>query len=165
MRKDSAHHRFSSRTRTRTMGTMTTSRNILIIDDDPNIRESLRMVLEGQDFVVSEAHDGEEGILKAIGELPHLIIVDMMMPRVSGFTVIERLKHHHQLAIPIMMLTGNQNEQQRAYAEFLGVDQFLSKPIRASELLNHVSRLMPASLGQLPPIYIEAEAGTLSAFG
>ncbi|WP_157369549.1 response regulator transcription factor [Zavarzinella formosa] len=122
---------------------MTNSPTVLVIDDDPNIRESLQMILKDQGYRVIEACNGEMGIGKAVGERPNLIIVDMMMPKVSGFLVIERVKHQHNLPIPIIMLTGNESDQQRSYAEFLGVDAYLNKPVRISQLMEAVERFCP----------------------
>ncbi len=129
-------------------------RTVLVIDDDPNVRETLQMALEDLGFRVLSAVDGEAGIARALKELPDLVIVDMMMPRASGFVVIERLKHS-QLGIPVIMLTGNESGHQRAYAEFLGVDCYLNKPVRPQQLFQAVNRFcpppaIPAYVTQLP---------------
>lgn len=122
---------------------MSLPRTVLVIDDDANVRESLQMALEDRGFRVLCAGDGEAGISRALKEFPDLIICDMMMPRASGFVVIERLKHHHGLSIPIIMLTANESDYQRAYAESLGVDDYLSKPIPAAQLFSSVDRCLP----------------------
>ena len=122
---------------------MNSLRTVLIIDDDPNIRETLQIVLEGRGYQVLSATNGEAGIAKALKERPHLIIVDMMMPKASGFVVTERLKQQHQLSIPIIMLTANESDHQRAYAEFLGVDAYLNKPVPTQELSVVLQQLCP----------------------
>ena len=149
MRMDSAHG--LSVGPHRPLSHMSNTPTVLVIDDDANVRESLRMVLRDQGYRVIEACDGELGIGKAVTERPHLIVVDMMMPKVSGFLVIERVKHQHRLPIPIVMLTGNDSDHQRSYAEFLGVDACLSKPVRLSQLMEAVERFCP-----LPPAPIMA---------
>ncbi len=119
-----------------------TARTILVIDDDPDIRGDLRSILEDQGYRVVTAPDGKAGLEKAFEGRPDLVIVDMMMPRMSGFVVLERLKQSAQ-AIPVIMLTGNESDQQRTFAEFLGVDAYLNKPIGVRQLLDQVQRLCP----------------------
>ena len=125
---------------------MPLSRTVLVIDDDPDIRDLLRTALEDRGYGVVCAPDGETGIARALKDLPDLVIVDMMMPRISGFAVLERLKHQHRLSIPIIMLTGNESDHQRQYAEFLGVAAYLNKPIRQVNLLQVVGRCCPLPL-------------------
>jgi|SRR5262245_10234769 len=125
---------------------MAAVRTVLVIDDDPNIRETLQIALQDVGFRVISARDGEDGISRAVAELPDLVIVDMMMPRASGFTVIERLKQKHQLRMPVIMLTGNESDHQRAYAEFLGVDCYLTKPVRPFQLFQAVGQFCPPPL-------------------
>ena len=122
---------------------MTVPRTVLVIDDDPDIRDLLQDALQGRGFRVDCAPDGEVGVAKAIQSPPDLVIVDMLMPRVSGFTVLERLKQHHRLPVPIIMLTGNDSDQQRAYAEFLGVDAYLNKPVHPALLFETVDQFCP----------------------
>ncbi|HEX3146809.1 MAG TPA: response regulator [Gemmataceae bacterium] len=122
---------------------MTVARTVLVIDDDPDIRELLQDVLRDRGFHVDCAPDGDAGVAKAIHAPPDLVICDMMMPRASGFTVLERLKQQHRLPVPIIMLTGNDSDHQRLYAEFLGVDAYLNKPVLPHELFETVDRFCP----------------------
>jgi DNA-binding response OmpR family regulator len=122
---------------------MPAARTVLVIDDDPDIRDLLRSALEDRGFRVQCAPDGEIGIIKALNASPDLVIVDMMMPRASGFQVLEKLKLHHGLPAPIIMLTGNDSDHQRAYAESLGVDAYLCKPVRPAQLFQTVDRFCP----------------------
>ena len=122
---------------------MAVSRTVLVIDDDPDIRETLQTALEHRGYRVICAPDGEVGIGRALNDRPDLVIVDMMMPGVSGFVVLERLKHHHRLRIPIIMLTGVESDHQRAYAEVLGVDLYLNKPVRPAQLFQSIDRFCP----------------------
>jgi len=130
---------------------MPIQRTVLVIDDDSNVREVLQMALEDCGYRVLCAPDGEVGISRALKEAPDLVIVDMMMPVVSGFVVLERLKQQHQFAVPIIMLTGNESDQQRLYAEFLGVDVYLNKPVRRTHLLEAVSRFCPLPIEAIVP--------------
>jgi CheY-like chemotaxis protein len=125
---------------------------ILVIDDDPDIRADLRMVLEDQGYRVVTAPDGPAGLQLALSEPLDLIICDMMMPKMSGFIVLERVKQHEQRSIPFIMLTANVSDQQRHFAEFLGVDAYLHKPIGTKPLLEQVQVFCPkpASDGAYP---------------
>jgi CheY-like chemotaxis protein len=114
----------------------------LLIDDDDNVRESLQMVLEDLGYMVRAAADGAIGIELALRWKPDLIICDMMMPKTSGFIVVETLKQQHFLEIPIVMLTGNESEHQRSYAEFVGVDEYITKPIRSHQLAKILERYL-----------------------
>jgi DNA-binding response OmpR family regulator len=122
---------------------MSVAPTILIIDDDENVIETLKTILDDHGYLVSIARDGEEGTRKALQEQPNLVIVDMMLPKSSGLTLLERLKQHHQLSIPIIMLTGNDSNHQRAFAECLGVDRYFLKPMRPYELIQALQQLCP----------------------
>jgi DNA-binding response OmpR family regulator len=126
---------------------MSPARTVLVIDDDPDIRDLLRTALEEHGLRVQCAPDGEVGVAKALSGTPDLVIVDMMMPRASGFHVLERLKQQHRLPVPVIMLTANDSDHQRAYAECVGVDAYLNKPVRPAQLFQTVDRFCPP----LPP--------------
>ncbi len=119
---------------------------ILVIDDDPDLRDYLRMVLEDHGYRVVTACDGQEGLKCALAERPHLILCDMMMPKMSGFIVLERIKQHPHLRMPFVMLTGNVSDQQRAFAEFLGADAYLIKPVGSQALIQELHRFCPISV-------------------
>ena len=122
---------------------MVGAQTILVIDDDPDIRGDLQMILEDRGYHVITAADGQAGLNRVLAERPDLVIVDMMMPKMSGFVVLERLKQQTYPAIPVVMLTGNSSDHQRNLAEFLGVDAYLNKPIGTRPLLDQLERLCP----------------------
>src|SRR5262245_43441455 len=122
---------------------MDPSKTILVIDDEPDIIIGQQTALERAGYRVLTAGDGQSGIALALHERPDLVIVDMMMPRQSGFVVLERLKEHFGTDFPVIMMTANAADEQRAYAEFLGVDAYLLKPITAEQLLITVRRCLP----------------------
>lgn len=123
---------------------------ILIIDDDPDIVESLRIVLESRGHEVKDAASGREGIEKARGERPDLIILDIMMSKITeGFEVARELKRDRVCKdIPILMLTslkektGFDFSHQAGDEEWLPVDDYVHKPISPDELLKKVDKLI-----------------------
>lgn len=121
---------------------MAAAKTILIIDDDRELVQGLRLVLEGRGYRVAAAFDGTAGLLAAEKERPDLVIVDMMMPKKSGFLVLEELKSQGAGPKTIMM-TANEGSRHRAYAEMLGVDDYLRKPFAMDKLLDSVARHCP----------------------
>jgi DNA-binding response OmpR family regulator len=120
------------------------SKRILLVDDDPEIIESLRTILEGKGHQVLVARDGNQGLALAERELPDLLILDMMMPKKSGFLVLERLKGKDAKTrkMPTIMITANEGGRHRAYAEMLGVDEYIRKPFAIDKLMASVDRLL-----------------------
>ena len=122
---------------------MAASKTILVLDDDPEILAALRTVLERQKYRVLTASDGNAGLAVAEREQPDLVIVDMMMPKKSGFLVLERLKSRKQAGPRVIMITANEGSRHRAYAEMLGVDDYIRKPFAMERLLDSVQKLCP----------------------
>jgi DNA-binding response OmpR family regulator len=122
------------------------SKRILLVDDDPEIVESLRTILEGKGHQVLVARDGNQGLALAEREMPDLLILDMMMPKKSGFLVLERLKGKDAKTrkMPTIMITANEGGRHRAYAEMLGVDEYIRKPFALDKLMASVDRLLGA---------------------
>ncbi|SRR5579885_2075485 len=121
---------------------MAAPRTILLIDDDADIVGALRAVLERRGYRVVTAADGNAGLAAAEREGPDLIVVDMMMPKKSGFLVLEKLKSRGG-GPPVVMITANEGGRHRAYAEALGADDYLRKPFAMEQLLASVERLCP----------------------
>ena len=115
-------------------------KTVLLVDDDYEIVSSMRAVLEAKGFRIITAHDGNAGLAAAERENPDLIVVDMMMPKKSGFLVIEKIKRRQQ-SPPMIMITANEGSRHRAYAELLGVDAYLRKPFAMEKLVDEVLRL------------------------
>src|SRR5258708_6429489 len=101
---------------------------ILLVDDDNEIIESMRTVLENKGYKVMVARDGNAGLTVAERENPDLIVLDMMMPKKSGFLVLEKLKGRSGGLIPTIMITGNEGSRHRAYAEMLAVRASIRNP-------------------------------------
>ena len=117
-------------------------RTILLVDDDHEIVESMRTVLENKGYRILVARDGNSGLMVAERENPDLIILDMMMPKKSGFLVLEKLKSRPGGLIPTIMITGNEGSRHRAYAEMLGVRDYIRKPFAMEKLVRAIERVM-----------------------
>ena len=119
---------------------------VLIVDDDYEIVESVRYALESKGLVVLVARDGNQGLAMAEREDPDLVILDMMMPKRSGFLVLERLRRTRPVPVKVIMITANEGSRHKAYAEMLGVDDYIRKPFPMDRLMDSVDRLLtPAS--------------------
>ncbi len=117
-------------------------KRILLVDDDPEIIETLRHALSAKGYDVIIARDGNQGLALAEREDPDLVILDMMMPKRSGFLVLEKLRRTRPVPIRIIMITANEGSRHKAYAEMLGVDDYLRKPFAIDRLLESVGRLL-----------------------
>jgi len=119
------------------------AKTILIVDDDRDFVQGLRLVLEGRGYRIVTAFDGVAGLSAAERERPDLVLVDMMMPKKSGFLVLEALKSKDG-GPRVIMMTANEGSRHRAYAEVLGVDDYLRKPFAMDKLLASVQEHCPA---------------------
>ena len=117
-------------------------KRILLVDDDAEIVESMRIALETKGYVILIARDGNQGLAMAEREDPDLVILDMMMPKRSGFLVLERLRRTRPVPMRVIMITANEGSRHKAYAEMLGVDDYIRKPFAMDRLLDSVSRLL-----------------------
>lgn len=120
-------------------------KKILIVDDDVEIVDTLQAALEANGYEVVFARDGTQGLAMSIKEDPDLMILDMMMPRRSGFLVLEKLQRIRKEMLPVIMITANEGNRHRALAEMLGVADYLHKPFPMDQLLATVARLLAAS--------------------
>ena len=114
---------------------------ILIVDDDRELVDGLRAVLERQGYHVMQAHDGHQGKQAIYSQHPDLVILDMMMPRMGGYPVLEHFKGRND-APPIIMITANEGSRHKAYAEWLGVVDYIRKPFAMERLMEVVNRTL-----------------------
>jgi DNA-binding response OmpR family regulator len=119
-----------------------TNKTILIVDDDAEIVESIRVLLESRGFRVLVERDGNAGLTMAERESPDLIVLDMMMPKKSGFLVLEKLRTRPGGMIPTIMITSNEGSRHRAYAEFLGVKDYIRKPFALDKLVRSIEKCL-----------------------
>ena len=138
---DDLHDRDETDTKPDTGTAGSNSKTVLLVDDDIEIVEAVRYALEGAGHTVVVARDGNQGLALAERENPDLIVLDMMMPKRSGLLVLEGMREMEQY-IPAIMVTGNDGNRHRHYAEILGVDAYLTKPIRVELLVRTVKRVL-----------------------
>ena len=117
-------------------------KRILLVDDDHEIIESMRTVLESRGYEILVARYGNQGLVMAEGESPDLVVLDMMMPKRSGFLVLEKIRRSRPDPLRVIMITANDGSRHRAYAEMLGVDDYIRKPFAMDRLLESVDRLL-----------------------
>jgi DNA-binding response OmpR family regulator len=120
---------------------MANPKTILVVDDDHELSEGLRVVLEKQGYRVIQARDGQQGKQMVYHHHPDLLILDMMMPRMGGYPVLEHFKGKAD-APPIIMITANEGSRHKAYAEYLGVIDYIRKPFAMERLLDSVHRAL-----------------------
>src|SRR3984893_7810659 len=120
---------------------MANPKTILVVDDDHELSDGLRVVLEKQGFRVLQARDGQQGKQMVYQHHPDLLILDMMMPRMGGYPVLEHFKGKAD-APPIIMITANEGSRHKAYAEYLGVIDYIRKPFAMERLLESVHKAL-----------------------
>jgi two-component system phosphate regulon response regulator PhoB len=127
--------------------------SILVVEDEPAQREVLVYNLEAEGYDVSKAVNGEEALLMVREEMPDLILLDWMLPNVSGIEICRRLKTRSETReIPVIMLSARSEEVDRVRGLENGADDYVVKPYSVAELMarvrNHLRRSRPASVGQ-----------------
>lgn len=118
---------------------MADQKTILIVDDDRELVDGLRALLERQGYRVIQAHDGHQGKQAIYNQRPDLVILDMMMQRMGGYPVLEHFKGKAD-APPFIMITANEGSRHKAYAEYLGVVEYIRKPFAAEKLMDAVHK-------------------------
>ena len=123
-------------------------RKILIIEDEPDMVLGLRDNFEYEGYGVAVAGDGEEGIKRALADQPDLILLDVMLPRLSGLDVCRRLRREG-LDTPIIMLTARGQEMDKVIGLEIGADDYVTKPFSLKELLARVRAHLRRSSNQV----------------
>ncbi|CAG7617916.1 Transcriptional regulatory protein SrrA [Paenibacillus solanacearum] len=112
---------------------------VLVADDDPNVREIIRLYFEKQHIQMIEAQDGEEALELAEKESPDIIILDVMMPKMDGYEACREILKRFD--IPIMMLTAKGDEFDRVLGLELGADDYVTKPFSPRELVARIKAI------------------------
>ena len=111
--------------------------NILVVEDDKEIREGIEIFLKSQGYHVYKAADGVEGLEVIERENIHLAIVDIMMPRMDGVTMTIKLREHHEF--PVIMLSAKSEETDKVIGLNIGADDYVTKPFTPLELMARVN--------------------------
>ena len=122
-------------------------KSILVVEDDPGIRLSLKDELESEEYVVIEAENGEEGLEAARNKAPDLIILDVMMPILNGYEVCKRLRREGNHT-PILILTIKDKEIDKVLGLELGADDYVTKPFSLREVVARVKAILRRSENQ-----------------
>jgi signal transduction histidine kinase/ActR/RegA family two-component response regulator len=119
---------------------------VLVVEDEVSMRDMIRRSLESAGHVVIDTDDGAEAQSMAVGLLPDLIILDVRLPNVNGWDILQKLKHDPQTAsIPVILCTAVEDEER---ARELGTDMYLQKPFSTDQLLTCIQNLFPSTLQQ-----------------
>lgn len=119
---------------------------ILVVDDNPAGVDLMRAQLDGEGYSIDSAGDGEQALEKVSETTPDLVILDIMLPKMSGFEVCKRIKGNEATrSIPVIMVTALNDMESRAKGITAGADEFLSRPVDRSELLARVKSLLRIS--------------------
>lgn len=119
------------------------SQRVLIVDDEPNILISVEYLMKQAGFEVSVAKDGEEALERIRSDRPDLVVLDVMMPKLNGLEVCERVRADPQLAgMRILMLTAKGREPEMKKGLGLGADDYVTKPFSTRDLVMRVKSLL-----------------------
>ena len=118
-------------------------KKILIVDDEQDIVESLKFVLEVSGFVCYTAFNGEDGLRLAKEIMPDLIILDVMMPKINGYKISRLLKYDAKYKnIPILMVTARSQEEDKLIGEETGADEYITKPFELNDVVDKVKEYL-----------------------
>ncbi len=119
------------------------SKKILVVDDESDITETMSFMLKAEGYDVITAQDGEEGLRLAKEEMPDLIILDVMMPKINGYKIARLLKYDNKYKnIPIVMVTARGQDADKLIGEETGADEYITKPFEFEEVLDAVHKYL-----------------------
>lgn len=119
-------------------------KRILLVDDDTLITEVIEMALCRHGYEVIVAHDGVEALKRIERDNPDLVVIDLVMPRRSGISVVQQIKQHHNQSPHVIMVSANADQKTTSIANECGVDLFIPKPFDMDELLSQVDLALSA---------------------
>lgn len=118
-------------------------KSVVIIEDEPFIIEALTFLLENEGLVVRSISDGANAIDFIIKSKPNLVILDIMLPNVSGMKILEDIRSMGEISnLPVLMLTAKGQKKDRRAAEEAGVSKFMTKPFDNQELIENVKAMI-----------------------
>ena len=119
---------------------------VLIVDDEPDIVESIKYNLELENIECIDAYNGEEALIKARVGNPDLILLDIMLPRINGYEVCRLLKYYEECEhIPIIMLTSRAQGTDKSMGKNVGADEYVCKPFVMDELVKMIRKYVKKS--------------------
>jgi DNA-binding response OmpR family regulator len=116
-------------------------RRVLIVDDDADVLAVVKQAMQSEGALTQCCSDGNTAVHVCETDPPDLLLLDMMLPRRSGFLVLERVKTYENPPV-VVMITGNEGKRHQAYAETLGVDAYMHKPLRLESLILEAIELL-----------------------
>jgi DNA-binding response OmpR family regulator len=116
---------------------------VLIVDDDPEVRAAIDHALQAEGALTQYCGDGNSAVRICEADPPDLVILDMMLPKRSGFLVLDRIKKIESPPV-VIMVTANEGRRHQQYAETLGVDGYILKPVRLERLITLARDLLDA---------------------
>ncbi|TQJ23466.1 DNA-binding response OmpR family regulator [Micromonospora sp. A202] len=131
------------------------TQRVLVVDDDQTVSDVIRRYLENDGFQVSLAADGEAALAAVQRQAPHLVVLDLMLPRINGLQVCRELRARPD-GVPIIMLTARGDESDRILGLQLGADDYLTKPFSPRELVLRVRSVLRRAGSEPPPERPEA---------
>jgi len=122
---------------------MDTQKKILVIDDEEDMQKLLKMRLEQENFTVVIAGDGDMGVKTAEQEIPDLILLDIMMPKMDGFTCLKEIrKLPNTKNLPILILSGKEEEKVRDLFAFQKISGYIEKPFELDDLVAKIKEIL-----------------------
>jgi len=123
---------------------MLEGKKILLVDDDREVLESIKLALADSGAEIDTAGDGNTAVTKANQDKPDLMVLDLMMPKRSGFLVLESIKKGRAKTDPphVVIITGNTGQRHRVWAESLGAEGYFQKPFRMDRLVQTMTDLL-----------------------
>ncbi|UCD75988.1 MAG: response regulator transcription factor [Phycisphaerales bacterium] len=126
-----------------------TEKTVLIIEDDPTLLRGLKDRFQAEGYRTQTACDGEEGLAAVLDGSPHLVILDIMLPKMNGYEICQEVRRHG-LNMPIIMLTAKGQEEDIIRGLNLGADDYVTKPFSIKELLARAAAFLRRSLEEVP---------------
>lgn len=124
---------------------MSTRKKIVVIDDDKTTLTMLTMILTKENYLVASALDGEEGLELVKSELPDLVLCDVLIPKIDGIDICEKIKKDPNLShIKVILMTAIKNLVIQKEAKNCGTDGFIEKPTDSRHLLTMIKNILPA---------------------
>lgn len=117
-------------------------RTVLLLEDNPSVRELIKVLLETEGYAIIEASDGQDGLTKAEELKPDLMILDLMMPGIDGEKVLRTMRRHSKLSkVPVLVVSGKY-ESLDALRNLIGHENIFPKPFEPSRMLDRIGELI-----------------------